>query len=51
MIYEAEAGNLTIAAGGDAMITRKLSVFREKRFTELVELFRDSDVATLILKC
>ena len=44
MIYEAEAGNLTITAGGDAMITRKLSVFREKRFTELVELFRDSDV-------
>ena len=50
MTYEAEAGNLTIAAGGDAMITRKLSVFREKRFTELIEVFRDSDVGYVNLE-
>ena len=40
MLYEAEAGNLTLVAGGDTMITRRLSVFREPAFLSLVELFR-----------
>ena len=44
MLYEAEAGNLTLVAGGDTMITRQLSVFREPAFLSLVELFRSADV-------
>ena len=44
MLYEAEAGNLTLVAGGDTMITRRLSVFREPAFLSLVELFRSADV-------
>ena len=32
MIYESAQGNITIALAGDAMITRRMSVFREKRF-------------------
>ena len=44
MLYESESGNLTLVAGGDTMITRPLSVFREPRFLSLVDLFRDADV-------
>lgn len=44
MLYEAEAGNISIVASGDTMITRQLSVFRESRFTELFDLFREADV-------
>jgi len=44
MLYDAESGDLTLVAGGDAMITRKLSVFSEERFVRLVELFRQADV-------
>ena len=44
MLYESESGNLTLAASGDTMITRRLSVFREPRFVSLVEIFRNADV-------
>ena len=44
MLYESESGNLTLAAGGDTMITRRLSVFREPRFLSLIEIFKNSDV-------
>ena len=44
MLYEAESGDLTLTASGDTMITRRLSVFKEERFSELMDLFRDSDV-------
>ena len=44
MLYEAEAGNLTLVASGDTMITRRLSVFREPDFLSLVDLFRSADV-------
>ncbi len=44
MLYEAESGNLTLAASGDSMITRRLSVFRERAFLSLVDLFRTADV-------
>ncbi len=44
MLYEAESGDLTLAASGDTMITRKLRMFREPGFTGLVELFRKADV-------
>ena len=44
MLYESESGNLTLAASGDTMITRRLSVFREPRFVSLIEIFRNADV-------
>ena len=44
MLYEAESGNLTLAASGDTMITRRLSVFREPSFISLMDIFRDADV-------
>ena len=44
MLYEAQAGDLTLVAGGDTMITRRLRVFREDGFTRLAKLFRDADV-------
>ena len=44
MLYDAESGGLTLVASGDTMITRKLSVFTEDRFTALVDLFRSADV-------
>ena len=50
MLYDAESGNLTITAGGDAMITRKLSVHQEKNFLSLVNLFRDADVGYVNLE-
>ena len=43
-MYEAQAGDLTLVAGGDTMITRRLRVFREEGFTRLAKLFRDADV-------
>ena len=30
MVYEAEAGDITLAFAGDAMINRKMSPFRER---------------------
>ena len=44
MLYDAESGDLTLVASGDTMITRRLSVFAEERFTALMDLFRDADV-------
>lgn len=35
---------LTVAAAGDCIITRRLSVLNEPRFLDLVRLFRDADV-------
>ena len=44
MLYEAQAGNLTLAAGGDTMITRRMSVFNEDGFVRLRKLFQEADV-------
>ena len=44
MLYDAESGDLTLVASGDTMITRKLSVFREERFTALWDTFRNADI-------
>ena len=44
MIYEAESGDITIAATGDSIIMRSLSVFQEERFKALMELIRQADV-------
>jgi len=44
VLYEAQAGNLTLAAGGDTMITRRMSVFNEDGFVRLRKLFQEADV-------
>ena len=43
MLYEAEGGNLTFAAAGDFIITRKLQAFREERFLKLRDLLWSAD--------
>ena len=45
MIYQAEAGNFTIALAGDTMLTRKLTPFKEERFLALREILRGTDAA------
>ncbi|MBI2165710.1 MAG: CapA family protein [Chloroflexi bacterium] len=45
MLYEAEAGDLSLIAVGDMMVTQKLSVYREPRYLALVELIRGADAA------
>ena len=44
MLYDAQAGNLTLIASGDTMITRRMSVFREEGFVRLRKMFREADV-------
>ena len=50
MLYDAESGDLTLVAAGDAMITRRLSVFREESFIGLAEAFRAADVGYVNLE-
>jgi poly-gamma-glutamate capsule biosynthesis protein CapA/YwtB (metallophosphatase superfamily) len=45
MLYEAERGDISIAVAGDAMIARRMRVFREPPFLRLMELVRDADVS------
>jgi len=45
MLYEAEAGDISIAVAGDAMISRRMRVFREPAFQTLVERVREADVS------
>ena len=40
-----EDQEFTMALTGDSIITRKLSVFREPQFLEMIELIRDADMA------
>lgn len=44
MLYDSEAGDLTVTLGGDTMLTRRLSVYSERRFTGLADVFRRADV-------
>ncbi len=44
MLYDAQAGNLSLVAGGDTMITRRMSVFNEDGFVRLRKLFQEADV-------
>jgi len=44
MLYESESGTFTMALAGDFILTRRLSVFREDRFLELRDIFREADV-------
>ena len=51
MIYESAQGNMTIAVAGDSMITRPMSMFREKDFLALVELLKSADASVVIWRC
>ncbi len=50
MLYQSESGDLTLTLGGDTMLTRRLSVYDEPRFTKLAKLFRDADVGFVKLE-
>ena len=43
MLYDAEKGDFTLGAVGDAILSRPLSVFKEQRFLDMVELLRGTD--------
>jgi len=43
-VYESAAGDITMALAGDAMITRALKPFREKRFLQLRDIFHGANV-------
>jgi poly-gamma-glutamate capsule biosynthesis protein CapA/YwtB (metallophosphatase superfamily) len=45
MVYQSESGNFTIALAGDAMLTRKLTPFKEERFLRLRHILRGADAA------
>ena len=44
-MYEAQRGEIVVAATGDSMIARPLAPFREPNFLALVELLRSADAA------
>ena len=57
--YEAESqsvdtrpqdSDFTFALGGDALITRKLSVYKEPKYLELIEMIRGADAAFVNLE-
>lgn len=50
MLYQSEAGNLTLTLGGDTMLTRRLSVYDEPRFLALADMFRKADVGFVNLE-
>ncbi len=43
MLYDAEKGDFTLGAVGDAILSRPLSMFKEQRFLDMVELLRGTD--------
>jgi len=50
MIYNAEPGDISIAVGGDAMITRRMSAFNEPNFLNLIEILKRADVSIVNLE-
>ena len=49
-IYDAERRDISIAVGGDAMITRRMQAFQEPRFLKLVDILRGADVSLVNLE-
>ena len=49
-IYDAERRDISIAVGGDAMITRRMRAFEEPRFLKLVDILREADVSLVNLE-
>ena len=47
MLYEAEKGDISILVAGDAMITKRMSPFREPSFLKLVEVIRGADLSVV----
>ncbi len=45
-----QSSDFTFALGGDALIPRKLSVYREPKFLELIEMIRNADAAFVNLE-
>ncbi|MBM09307.1 MAG: capsule biosynthesis protein CapA [Magnetovibrio sp.] len=43
MLYEAENGDFVLGAVGDAILSRPISVFKEQRFLDMIELLRSTD--------
>lgn len=50
MIYNAELGDISIAVGGDAMITRRMKDFNEPGFLSLIDILRRADVSVVNLE-
>lgn len=44
MLYAEEAGNMTLTATGDLLITRRLSPYQEPKHLELFDVIRSSDI-------
>lgn len=50
MTYDAERRDISIAVGGDAMITRRMRPFQEKSFLRLTRVLREADVSVVNLE-
>ena len=50
MIYDAEHRDISIAVGGDAMITRRMQAFQEENFLKLVRILQEADVSMVNLE-
>ncbi|MDX1486078.1 MAG: CapA family protein [Alphaproteobacteria bacterium] len=50
MVYQSEAGNISVMLSGDTMLTRRLSVHDEPAYRRLVALYRSSDVGFVNLE-
>ena len=50
MIYDAERRDISIAVGGDAMITRRMRPFKEEGFLKLANILRQADVSVVNLE-
>ncbi|MFC1816397.1 CapA family protein [Thermodesulfobacteriota bacterium] len=50
MIYDSETGDLVVTLAGDTMLTRRLSVYSEKGFTGIADIFREADVGFINLE-
>lgn len=44
MLYNEESGNMTLAATGDLLITRRLSPYKEPKYLELFDIIRSADI-------
>ena len=50
MIYSSQAGNFSIALAGDCLVTRRLSIFDEPAYMDLVNIIRDCDAGFVNLE-
>ena len=50
MIYNAEKRDISIAVGGDAMITRRMRAFNEDKFLRLLDILHRADASVVNLE-